>query len=83
MDLTGFDDWEIEKMLLHTEDDDEPMSFIDDLLQNDYVGGASENKRFSITFVFDIEYKEDLEKYIKENGKESLVNLMVKEVQAC
>lgn len=51
-------------------------NFIDDLLQNEYAGGAVETNKFSVTFVFDNDYKDTLEKFINENGKDAVVEII-------
>lgn len=61
----------------------EPMSFIDDLM-NEAIGDVEyrgEAKEFSVTFTIDKEYEEQVLGYIKENGKELLVDLIIAETE--
>ena len=55
-------------------------NYIDDLLTTELVDHKVDTEQFSITFVFDINDKEKIEKYIKQNGKESIVDMIIKGV---
>ena len=74
LELTGFETFEIEP-ILHSE------SLIEDLLNSDFVSNSADSSEFAITFIFPIEYKPDIEKYIKENGKISLVDTIINKVK--
>ena len=54
----------------------EEISYIDDLMENDFVG-KSDNNQFSITFIFDNKYYNIIQDYIKQNGKENIVNEII------
>ena len=74
LELTGFETFEIEPIL-------QSESLIEDLLNSDFVGNSTDSSEFAITFIFPIEYKQDIEKYIKENGKISLVDTIINKVK--
>lgn len=62
---------------------DEETSFIDDLLEEDFTKDMGDvmSDIYNITFSFPIEKKEPLIKYIKDNGKTDIVNMILKEVE--
>lgn len=60
---------------------DETVSYIDDLLENEYADHKVDTNVFSITFVFEKDYKQEIEDYINENGKEKIVELIVNHVR--
>lgn len=62
----GFENFELEN------------NFIDDLLKNEFVGSTKEeNKHFSVTFVFDKKYEDNILGYIKEHGKQNIIDNIV------
>lgn len=65
---TGFDELEIEN--LNTD-------FISDLLDDDFIDSSKQLDKFSITFNIDKNYKDKFDSYIKENGKDELVNCLI------
>lgn len=65
---TGFDEVEIEN--LNTD-------FISDLLDDDFIDSSKQLDKFSITFNIDMNYKDKFDLYIKENGKDELVNCLI------
>ena len=89
--VSEFSYWDYDKLNLELEDLDFDMeefgfenmnidtSYIDNLLEEEYVG-TSDNDLFSVTFVFSKEYQEKMMEYIKENGKEPLVEEIIKKV---
>lgn len=63
IDLTkfGFDDINLD------------ISYIDDLMTNEFAG-TSENSEFTITFSINKDYEEQVMNYIKEQGKDKIVD---------
>lgn len=70
--LTGFEDYELENIMA-------PVSFIDDLLENDYATIGINKETFDVSFNFDIKYKDKILNYIKENSKKPLIDAIVEE----
>ena len=69
--LTGFDEYEIENILAPVD------SYIDDLLENEFVEEKVKSDEFGCTFIFKKEYEKDLKEFIKENGKEKIVENII------
>lgn len=69
---TGFDLSEIEE--LNTD-------FINDLLEDDFSTTDRQLDKFAITFNIGKEYEEEFSRYIKTNGKDELVNILIKKVK--
>lgn len=69
---TGFDRFEVENL---------SSDFISDLLDDDFIDSNKELDKFSITFNIDKNYKDKFDSYIKENGKDELVNCLVNYVE--
>lgn len=69
--LTGFDEYEIENILAPVD------SYIDDLLENEFVEENVKSDEFACTFIFKKEYEKDLKEFIKENGKEKIVENII------
>ena len=57
-----------------------PVSFIDDLLKEDFATASSHNRWFDVTFTFEVEHKEMIHNYIKEHGKEELADLILSHI---
>ena len=57
-------------------DDIDAESYIDDLLETELVEKNKSNE-FAITFSFNNEYKEIVDNYINENGKDTLAQLIL------
>ena len=49
------------------------ISYIDDLLENEYAGGEATSDLFSITFCFNKKNEKQIKEYIAKNGKEKIV----------
>lgn len=60
--------------------DTDNISYIDDLLEEEFVG-ESNSKQFSVTFLFDKSYQTKILDFIKENGKEIIVEKIIKFVE--
>lgn len=82
--LTGFDVSEIDLMLgcedsSEVVDNTEVMSFIDDLMETDFYkqGAVDYNSTFNVTFTFKSEVKEEVLGYIKENGKDHIISMII------
>jgi site-specific DNA-methyltransferase (adenine-specific) len=60
---------------------DDTVSYIDDLLENEYAEHRVDTNVFSITFVFEKDYQQEILEYIDENGKEKIVELIVNHVR--
>lgn len=61
------------------EEADVDISYIDDLMNNEFAG-SNESDSFEITFVFLKTDKPILDKYIKEFGKNAIVDMIVESV---
>lgn len=55
---------------------DDSVSYIDDLLKEEFVG-KSESNQFSITFLFSKDYEKDILDYINENGKDVIADKII------
>ncbi len=54
---------------------------VDDLQNNGFAGSLKEQSdTFSVTFIFPVEHREAFDAYIKENKKESLELLIIKQI---
>lgn len=69
---TGFSNEEIENL---------KADFINDLLEDDYSTQGKELDKFAITFNIAKEHEEKFSNYIKKNGKDFLIDLLVNEVE--
>jgi len=76
LSLTGFDDFEIDNIKLE-------FDHIEDLIDDDFISTEKEGvqENFAVSFVFPIEFKENLFDYIKENGKETIVKYIMDKVE--
>ena len=77
--LTGYTDTDLDALLAQAETPD--FDHIEELLQ-DGLGGAGdrpESDIFSVSFNFPKEHKEEIEIYIKEQGKEAIVQHIMNE----
>lgn len=70
--LTGFSESEIENL---------DMDFIEDLLNEDYATTDRILDKFAVTFNIPKEYEEKFSNYIKKNGKDYLVEVLINEVE--
>lgn len=57
---------------------EQAVSYIDSLLESDFVERNSEPKYFDVTFTFEAKDRPVVEDYLKENGKKELVEAMLK-----
>ena len=57
--------------------------FIDELLNEDFVDLNPNRDIFNVTLNFPIEMKDEINNYIKENGKDKLVDMIIEEVKLC
>lgn len=55
-------------------------SYLDDLLDEE-LGAKKDNNEFSMTFVFDINDKEDVDEFIDKFGKDHLTNEIIKMIR--
>lgn len=69
---TGFDLSEIEE--LNTD-------FINDLLEDEFTTTDRKLDKFAITFNIPKEYEEKFSRYIKANGKDELVNVLINKIE--
>lgn len=51
-----------------------------DLIENNQLEGGSDEETFGVKVTLDNEYRESFERYIKENGKQPLLDLIIKEI---
>lgn len=58
---------------------DDSVSYIDDLVHEEFVG-TSESDKFSVTFLFDKKYEDDINNFIKEKGKDIIIDKIVEMV---
>ena len=61
--------------------DMDTVSFIDDLMDNGFVGDKVEQMEFGITFQFDINKRNIIEDYIRTNGKDIIVKEIMKMIE--
>ena len=72
---TGFDEWELENLT-------RSYDHIEDLLETDFSDvGKHELTKFAVTFTFPIDSKEDIDRYIAENSKAALNEIVIKQVE--
>ena len=64
-----------------TEIEDLKTDFISDLLEEEYSTTDRQLDKFAVTFNIPKEYEEKFSSYIKKNGKEFLVELLINEVE--
>lgn len=57
---------------------EEDFNHIEDLMTDDFISRANDPVIFSMTLVFPIEVKEQMDKFISEKGKDELVNALIK-----
>ena len=57
--------------------------FIDDLLKEKFVNFNPRRDIYNVTFTFPKEEKESISRYIKSNGKNELVQMIIGEVKKC
>lgn len=65
---------------INMEDYDLTLTDIYDLIESNYSDGGSQSETFGVKVSLHNEYRELLENYIKENKKEALVDLIIKEI---
>lgn len=58
-------------------------SYIDDLVNEDFTNLDINSSVFNVSFTFPIERKNDIQEYIKKNGKEHLVSIIMEEIDKC
>lgn len=58
-------------------------SYIDDLVNDDFTNLDINSSVFNVSFTFPIEKKNDIQEYIKKNGKEHLVSIILEEINKC
>lgn len=58
--------------------EDETMSLIDDLMENEFTVHKTDAEEFSLTFVFDKKYENQIKNYISKFGKEEIVEKIIK-----
>ena len=61
----------------------ENAGFIDDLLGEKFINFDPRRDIYNVTFTFPREEKDDISRYIKANGKKSIVNMIIGEVKRC
>ena len=72
---TGFDEWELENLT-------RSYDHIEDLLETDFSDvGKHELTKFAVTFTFPLDSKEDIDRYIAENSKAALNEIVIKQVE--
>lgn len=64
-----------------SEVEDLKTDFISELLENDFSTVDRELKKFAVTFNIPKEYESKFDKYIKMNGKDPLVEILISEVE--
>ena len=76
MELTGFSFEDLEREIEELAPrEDTPFNHIDNLIDENFIEKEEENIKeiFGMTFTFPIEHKEKLQEYIREHGKETIV----------
>lgn len=76
-ELTGFGEQEIERIVAQLE----AHSYIDDLLQDEFVDRGQVSSYFDVSFTFEAEHRETITGYIKEHGKAPIVQMIVEFVK--
>lgn len=71
---TGFTEEEINSL---------SSDYINELFEEEFVNQNNELDKFSVTFNINKKYEEKFKNYIKENGKENLVNILIEEIERC
>ena len=61
----------------------ESAGFIDDLIKEKFINFNPRKDIYNVTFTFPREEKEGISRYIKENGKKPIVNMIIGEVKKC
>lgn len=56
-------------------------SFIDNLLENEFAGQTDGSETFSVSFSFDKQYEDEVTNYLKENGKNKIIEMILDEVR--
>lgn len=74
IETIGFDTEEFNQIMKNESKD---FDFIDELLQDNFVSLSTTKEYFDITFTFKTEFKDTLDKYLKENGKETLTEKII------
>lgn len=77
LEINGIED--IDMSLLGFEELD--ISYIDELLENDYAKRGEGSEYFSMSFLFPNDKKGVIEQYIKDNGKDGIVEKIIAEVE--
>lgn len=57
--------------------DGEEVSYIDNLMDENFAGAGKEHELFSVTLNFPVEVEEQVMSYIKENTKDPLVDAVL------
>lgn len=87
---SDFDTSTLDEELLRIDDvdmsefgfDDEDFSYLNDLTENVVAEGQRENlNTFAVTFSFDKAYEDDVKDYIRDNGKDKLIEMILNEVR--
>jgi hypothetical protein len=58
--------------------EDEAQSLIDDLMENEFAVHNTSSQEFSVTFVFNKQYEQQIKQYISKHGKEDIVANILK-----
>lgn len=89
-------DWDMDKLMAEIQDIDFDMakygldeqldnnnaiSYIDDLLENEFSESRIDAKTFGVTFQFSKDCEGLVNDYIKEKGKQPLIDLMLEEIK--
>ena len=71
--IAGFNQEEIDELFRAAEKQD----FISDLLCEDFISPATNPRYFQITFAFEVSYKDMVNEYLKEHGKDELAKYIL------
>ncbi len=77
--VTGFNNLEIEELLEDVQENQ--ISMISELLNEDFITKGSAPDCFSITLIFSTSDREDIEEFIRDNGKTQFVEAILKLVK--
>ena len=61
----------------------ENAGFINNLIGENFVNHNPRRDIFNVTFTFPKTAKDDINQYIKKNGKDHIVNMIIGEVEKC
>lgn len=77
--LSGFDEQEIDNIIRVCNQESD--NFIDELINDDFVSINSEKEYFQVSFSFENKYRNLVENFVKETGKQYIVEKILQWIQ--